>query len=187
MEPSAISLSPQSTQTRDGRRSRVLRGEPHADADRQALPERSCRDVHPRNQRSRMSFEDAPELAVCQQFIVADGSGPRAESRSRASRHALREDEPVVGRALRVVEVVPEMVRHHTAIRSAADMPDVGCPDFATAAGRIESTRNCWPSSRSSFASIPGHSRSQASSRAGGVRSSGEGGDRIRPPGRSPA
>src|SRR5438876_24068 len=33
-------------------------------------------------------------------------------------------------------------------------MPEVGCPDFATAAGRIESTRNCWPSSRSSFASI---------------------------------
>src|SRR5438128_6996207 len=33
-------------------------------------------------------------------------------------------------------------------------MPEVGCPDLATAAGRIESTRNCWPSSRSSFASI---------------------------------
>src|SRR6266705_1669606 len=33
-------------------------------------------------------------------------------------------------------------------------MPEVGCPDFATAAGRIESTRNCWPSSRSCVASI---------------------------------
>src|SRR5580765_4104001 len=33
-------------------------------------------------------------------------------------------------------------------------MPEVGCPDLATAAGRIESTRNCWPSSRSSLASI---------------------------------
>src|SRR5256884_6866761 len=38
-------------------------------------------------------------------------------------------------------------------------MPEVGCPDFAAAAQRIESTRNCWPSSRSSFVSIPGHSR----------------------------
>src|SRR4029079_4090173 len=37
---------------------------------------------------------------------------------------------------------------------SAADIPEVGWPDFATAAGRIESTRNCWPSSRSSLASI---------------------------------
>jgi len=41
-----------------------------------------------------------------------------------------------------------------TAIRSAADIPEVGWPDFATAAGRIESTRNCWPSSRSWFGSI---------------------------------
>src|SRR2546430_6536324 len=39
-------------------------------------------------------------------------------------------------------------------MRSAADMPDVGCPDFATAAGRIESTRSCWPSSRSCVGSI---------------------------------
>src|SRR5437867_106295 len=39
-------------------------------------------------------------------------------------------------------------------MRSAADMPDVGWPDFATAAGRIESPRNCWPSSRSCVASI---------------------------------
>src|SRR4051794_15649212 len=39
-------------------------------------------------------------------------------------------------------------------MRSAADMPEVGCPDFACAAARTESTRNCWPSSRSSLASI---------------------------------
>src|SRR5690242_15124185 len=44
-------------------------------------------------------------------------------------------------------------------MRSAADIPDVGCPDFAAAAQRMESTRNCWPSSRSCWASIAGHSR----------------------------
>src|SRR5689334_6784400 len=38
-------------------------------------------------------------------------------------------------------------------------MPDVGWPDFAAAAQRTESTRNCWPSSRSCWASIGGHSR----------------------------
>src|SRR5262245_31965859 len=44
-------------------------------------------------------------------------------------------------------------------IRSAADIPELGCPDLAAAAQRTESTRNCWPSSRSCWASIPGHSR----------------------------
>src|SRR3954452_6702236 len=38
-------------------------------------------------------------------------------------------------------------------------MPELGCPDLAAAAQRTESTRNCWPSSRSSFASITSHSR----------------------------
>src|SRR5512133_1309252 len=38
-------------------------------------------------------------------------------------------------------------------------MPEVGWPDLAAAAQRIESTRNCWPSSRSCCASIAGHSR----------------------------
>ena len=37
-----------------------------------------------------------------------------------------------------------------TDIRSAADIPEVGCPDFAAAAQRTESTRNCCPSSRQS-------------------------------------
>src|SRR5207244_10760529 len=40
-----------------------------------------------------------------------------------------------------------------------AHVAEVGCPDLAAAAPRIQSTRNCCPSSRSSFASIPGHSR----------------------------
>ena len=62
---------------------------------------------------------------------------------------ALGEDQLVVRRVLRIVEVVAEVLRAaSTAIRSAADIPEVGWPDFATAAGRIESTRNCWPSSR---------------------------------------
>src|SRR5688500_16259645 len=39
-----------------------------------------------------------------------------------------------------------------TAIRSAADIDEVGWPLFAAAAARTESTRNCCPSSRSSSA-----------------------------------
>jgi hypothetical protein len=35
-----------------------------------------------------------------------------------------------------------------TEIRSAADIDEVGWPDFVTAAARIESTRSCCPSSR---------------------------------------
>src|SRR5438093_90231 len=43
-------------------------------------------------------------------------------------------------------------------MRSAPDMPDVGCPDFASAAQRTESTRSCCPSSRqSSGPCIPGN------------------------------
>ena len=46
-------------------------------------------------------------------------------------------------------------------MRSAADIADVGCPDFAAALIRTESTRNCWPSSRRRSASCHArHSRS---------------------------
>src|SRR3954469_24148605 len=38
-------------------------------------------------------------------------------------------------------------------------MPQLGRPDFAAAAQRTESTRYCWPSSRSCWASIARHSR----------------------------
>ena len=39
-------------------------------------------------------------------------------------------------------------------MRSAADIEDVGCPDFVTALARMESTRSCWPSSRQRSASV---------------------------------
>lgn len=32
-------------------------------------------------------------------------------------------------------------------MRSAADIDEVGCPELVTLLARIESTRNCWPSS----------------------------------------
>src|SRR5436190_21236659 len=44
-------------------------------------------------------------------------------------------------------------------MRSAADIPELGWPDLAAAAQRTELTRNCWPSSRSCWASISRHSR----------------------------
>src|SRR5580765_7800164 len=46
-------------------------------------------------------------------------------------------------------------------MRSAADMDEVGCPEFAAAAERTESTRSCCPSSRHcSYLSIRRSSRS---------------------------
>ena len=50
----------------------VLGGEPHPDADRQALAQRASRNVHPRDQRSRVSLEHAAELAVREQLVVGD-------------------------------------------------------------------------------------------------------------------
>ena len=43
-----------------------------------------------------------------------------------------------------------------TAIRSAADMDEVGCPELAAADDRMESTRSCWPSSRQRSMSVMG-------------------------------
>src|ERR1700674_3339275 len=41
-----------------------------------------------------------------------------------------------------------------TAIRSAADIDEVGCPDPAAVLQRIESTRSCWPSCRANSRSV---------------------------------
>jgi len=49
-----------------------------------------------------------------------------------------------------------------TAIRSAADMLDVGWPDPAAVLARTESTRSCWASSKTSARSEAGPTRGGA-------------------------
>src|SRR6476661_9683750 len=69
-----------------------FRGEAHADPDGKALAERARRDVDPRDDRRRMPFEHAAELAVGEELIVADRPN-RAEDRVvQGRRMTLRED-----------------------------------------------------------------------------------------------
>ena len=89
----------------------LLCSEAHAHADWQTLSERAGRHIHPGDERRWMSFEDAAELAVREQLLVVDHAG-RAKDRVEERRGVpLREDQAVVGRVLRVVEVVAEMAR----------------------------------------------------------------------------
>ena len=67
---------------------------------------------------------------------------------------ALREDEAVVRGLFGSAKSKRRYPSTRTAIRSAADIAEVGCPDFAAALIRTESTRNCWPSSRRRSASV---------------------------------
>jgi hypothetical protein len=98
----------------------VLARERHADAIGQPLAERAGGDVDPRNERRRMTLEDAPELPIGQELLVrdrADGSKDRVKQRGRMP---LREDQAVVRRLLRVVEVVSQVVsdEHRHQVRS---------------------------------------------------------------------
>ncbi len=88
----------------------VLAGDPHPDADREPLAQRAGGDVHPRDQRCRVPFEHAAELPVGEQLLVGDrarGAEHRVQERRRVP---LREDEPVVRRLVRPVEVVAQVL-----------------------------------------------------------------------------
>ena len=74
----------------------VLPGERHPDADRQTLSERAGRDVHPRDERGRMSFEAAPEPAVRHQLLVRDRARRLVDRVQERRGVALGEDETVV-------------------------------------------------------------------------------------------
>ncbi len=87
----------------------VLRGERHPDADRKALAERARRDVDPRDGRCRMALEHAPERPVLEDLLVGDDARCAEDRVEKGRRVALREDEPVVRGALRVVEVEAEV------------------------------------------------------------------------------
>jgi hypothetical protein len=89
----------------------ALAGEGDADAVREALSERAGGDVDPRDFRSRVALEPTAERAEREQLLVPDrpcGLEDRIEERRRV---ALREDEVVVPRVVRVVEVVVQVLR----------------------------------------------------------------------------
>ena len=161
----------------------ILRRDPHADADRQALPERAGRHVHPGDERRRMSFEHAPERPVRQQLLVGDrpdGAENRVVERGGV---ALGEDQPVVRRVLRVVVVVAEMVRDEDGHQVGRRHPRSGMARLRDRRGpdRVDAELL---SELAEFVRVHrGHSRRRgACSAAGGVRSRREGGDCIRPP-----
>ena len=87
-----------------------LAGERDADRDRQALAERARRDVDPRDLRRRMSLEPRPELAERQQLLVRDRAGGLEHRVEQRRRVTLREDQVVVARVVRAVEVVAEVL-----------------------------------------------------------------------------
>ena len=55
----------------------------------------------------------------------------------------LRKNQVSVGRIVRLLPVLAESLVNSTAIRSAADMLDVGWPEPAEVLHRIESTHSC--------------------------------------------
>ena len=115
----------------------LLAGERHADRDRQPLAERAGRDVDPRELRRRVSLEPRAELAEGQQLLVGDRAGRLVDGVEQRRRVALREDQVVVARVVRLVEVVAEVLReqhrHQVGGRHrrgrVAGLRDGGCAD----------------------------------------------------------
>jgi hypothetical protein len=82
-----------------------------AHAVREPLAQRAGRHVHPGQHGSRVPFEPAPELAEREQLLDRDrarGLVQRVQQRRRVS---FGEDEVVVARVVRVVEVVAKVLR----------------------------------------------------------------------------
>ncbi len=88
----------------------LLAGERDADRDRQPLAERARRDVDPGDLRRRVAFEARPELAKREQLLVGDRARRLVDGVEQRRRVALREDEMVVARVVRPVEVVAEVL-----------------------------------------------------------------------------
>jgi hypothetical protein len=89
----------------------LLAGERDADRDRQPLPERAGRNVDPGDLRRRVSLEPRAELAKRQQLLVRDRARGLEHGIDEGRRVALGEDQVVVPRIVRAVEVVAEVLR----------------------------------------------------------------------------
>ena len=112
-----------------------LAGERRPDADREALAERAGGDVDPREDGRRVPLEPASELAV-RRGAPRPRSRPRRGRSRRASVDAwpFEKIDRSLRRALRRVEVVAEVAVDEHRHSSAADIAEVGCPDFAAGA-----------------------------------------------------
>ena len=88
----------------------ALAGERDADADRQALAERAGRHVDPRQHRSGMALEAAPELAERQQLLVGDRAGGLEEAVVERRGVSLGEDQVVVAGIVGAGEVVAQVL-----------------------------------------------------------------------------
>ena len=93
----------------EGQPVELLAGEREADADRKALTERAGRDVHPRQHGRRVTLQPRAELAVGHELLFRDRTGRAEEAVDERGRMTLREDQAVVGGALRLLVVVAEV------------------------------------------------------------------------------
>ena len=123
----------------------VLRRERHPHTDREALAERAGRDVDPRDERRRMSLEHAAVLAVGEDLVVRDDACSAVDRVQEHRRVALREDQAVVRRALRLREVVAEVAVHE-------HREQVGCGHRRGRDGRSSPPRPCGSSRRGTAA-----------------------------------
>ncbi len=89
----------------------LLAGERDPDRERQALAERPGRDVDPRDLRRRVALQPAAEVAEGEQLLVRDRAGRLVHRVQQGRGVSLGEDEVVVPRVVRVVEVVVQVLR----------------------------------------------------------------------------
>ena len=119
-------------------RGRVLQlpGERDADGDREALPRGPRFEVHPREDWGWMPLKARADTAERQQLSVGDRAARLVDGVEQRRGVALREDQMIVAR---VVGLAEKSYRRYfeirTAISSAADIDDVGWPDFRHGAG----------------------------------------------------
>src|SRR5947209_3985613 len=89
----------------------VLAGQRDAHADRETLPERTSGHIDPRKRGRRMTFQSAPKLSICEEFFLGNRAGRLVHGVQKGRSVALRKDEMVVVWILRIVEVVPKVLR----------------------------------------------------------------------------
>ena len=125
-----------------------LAGERDPDRDRQALAERAGGDVDPGDLRGRVALQAGAELAEGEQLLVVDRARPSCTCRRAAARRGpwRRRGGRWRGSRARRSRSAGSSASS-TAIRSAADIEEVGWPEPAAAAARTESTRSCCASS----------------------------------------
>ena len=90
----------------------VPAGDRHADADRQPLAERPGGNVDPGEDRRRVALERAAERPVAVEVLLGDHARSAEDPVEERRCVALREDETVVRRGLRIRPVVAEVAVH---------------------------------------------------------------------------